>query len=252
MADRAASSAPADIVRAVADSVAGTVAGVVRATDSLYASIDRLTDDQVRQPSLLPGWTRGHVLTHIARNADALVNLVTWAATGVETPMYPSRDHRAADIEAGAGRSADELVADVHQTSDRLLAELDRAPDEAWHRRVRFGSRDVEVGGDHIPFLRLVEVEVHHVDLDLDYTLARLPEDFVERMLDDLTADYGRDDERPGMVLVSTDDEHRWTIHPGGTQVSGPPPALLGWLLGRTDGAGLHSDEPLPTPGVWR
>jgi hypothetical protein len=40
------------------------------ATDSLVDGIGRLTDADARGPSLLPGWTRGHVLTHLARNAD--------------------------------------------------------------------------------------------------------------------------------------------------------------------------------------
>src|ERR671930_1390843 len=72
-------------------------------------SVAVLTDAQARAPSGLPGWSRGHVLTHLARNADALVNLLTWARTGVETPMYASGEQRNADIEAGAGRSAEEL-----------------------------------------------------------------------------------------------------------------------------------------------
>src|SRR5262245_10304249 len=91
-----------------------SIEAVEAATESLYASIAGLTEPQAREASLLPGWSRGHVLTHIARNADALTNLVTWARTGVETPMYSSRDQRAADIEAGSGRPAVQLVEDVH------------------------------------------------------------------------------------------------------------------------------------------
>src|SRR5919198_6055635 len=66
-------------------------------------SVAGLTDGDARAPSRLAGWSRGHVLTHLARNADALVNLLTWARTGVERPMYVSSDQRDADIEAGAG-----------------------------------------------------------------------------------------------------------------------------------------------------
>ena len=57
-------------------------------------TVAALTDSQARAPSLLPGWTRGHVVTHLARNADALRNLLTWARTGIPTPMYPSRQAR--------------------------------------------------------------------------------------------------------------------------------------------------------------
>ena len=58
------------------------------ATERLLTTATALSDAQMRDPSLLPGWTRGHVLTHIARNADGLVNLMRWARTGTKTPMY--------------------------------------------------------------------------------------------------------------------------------------------------------------------
>ena len=72
------------------------------ATERLLTTATALSDAQVREPSSLPGWTRGHVLTHIARNADGLGNLLIWARTGTETPMYPSARSRGDDIEAGA------------------------------------------------------------------------------------------------------------------------------------------------------
>jgi maleylpyruvate isomerase len=44
------------------------------------------TDGSILADSGLPGWTRGHLLTHVARNADALRNLLTWARTGCHVP----------------------------------------------------------------------------------------------------------------------------------------------------------------------
>ena len=73
-------------------------------TDRLLATAGVLTDAQVAGPSRLPGWTRGHVLTHLARNADGFANLLTWARTGNETPMYPSEAARARGVEEGAAR----------------------------------------------------------------------------------------------------------------------------------------------------
>ncbi len=243
---------PARTPTSLPSSVDGSVAALVSSTHSLFASLEELTDTQAREASLLPGWTRGHVLTHLARNADAMVNLLTWARTGEETPMYPSRDQRNADIEAGSGRPAPELVEDVHASHERMLAEIEAMPVEAWEQPIRHGARNAAARGQDVPHIRRVEVEIHHVDLNLDYTLAHLPEDFVERMLTDVTADFSVDGDKPGMVLVGNDDEGRWTIAPGGPEVSGPPPSLLGWLLGRTDGVGLHSDRPLPPLGTWR
>ena len=73
---------------------------VAAATDRVLVTATALSDDQAREPSLLPGWSRGHVLTHIARNADGLGNLLRWARTGTETPMYTSAESRSADIDA--------------------------------------------------------------------------------------------------------------------------------------------------------
>jgi maleylpyruvate isomerase len=87
------------------------------AADRVLVTATALSDAQAREPSLLPGWSRGHVLTHIARNADGLRNLLIWARTGAETPMYASAESRSADIEAGAGRPAAELAADVRRRS---------------------------------------------------------------------------------------------------------------------------------------
>jgi maleylpyruvate isomerase len=140
--------------------VEAVIEAVQQATESLFATIAGLTESRAREPSLLPGWSRGHVLTHLARNADALCNLLSWARTGVETPMYLSRDQRKADIEAGSGRPVDQLVDDVHTSSDRLLAELRETPEEAWRSPVRFGTHGTPMTGARIPHLRRVEVEV--------------------------------------------------------------------------------------------
>src|SRR5919197_4025618 len=98
------------------DSLAWADEGQQRIDDSVAG----LTDGDARAASRLAGWSRGHVLTHLARNADALVNLLTWARTGVERPMYVSSDQRDADIEAGAGRTADELRADLRESAQRF------------------------------------------------------------------------------------------------------------------------------------
>src|SRR6266852_6810720 len=102
------------------------------ATDRLLATATALSDAQAREPSLLPGWSRGHVLTHIARNADGMRNLLIWARTGVPTPMYPSRQARNDAIEAGAGRPAADLLADLHESAAAFAAEAAGMPERGW------------------------------------------------------------------------------------------------------------------------
>src|SRR5262249_43465519 len=91
-----------------------------RATARRLATARKLDDAAVAAPSLLPGWTRGHVLAHVARNADGAVNLLTWARTGEETPQYASGEQRDADIEAGAARASPEHVADIAPPAARI------------------------------------------------------------------------------------------------------------------------------------
>ncbi len=219
-------------------------------TDALLHSIAELTDEQARGSSLLPGWTRGHVLTHLARNADAMGNLVTSARTRAFVPMYPSRPERDAAIEAGAGRKAAELLADVEMSHQRLTAALAQMSPGDWQAPIRYGAGNREGVATMIPTLRRTEVEVHHVDLDLGYTIAHWPSDFVEMLLDQVTADFAGREGTPALTLISN-EERRWTLAGGGQQVIGPAPALLGWLLGRTDGTGLTSDQELPQLEAW-
>jgi uncharacterized protein (TIGR03083 family) len=147
---------------------------IVAASERLLDTTARLSDADVRAPSLLPGWSRGHVLTHLARNADGGSNLLVWARTGVETPEYPSMAARAEQIEAGAGRRAEVLLADVCHSAARFAAEYARMPEQAWNRIVRW------TGGTEHPAARaadsrLCEVLVHHVDLGAAYTPAQWP-----------------------------------------------------------------------------
>ena len=105
---------------------ADSLTELAEATDRLVATVRRLDDSALAAPSGLPGWTRGHVVAHLARNADGLGNLAPWAETGIETPMYASRDARAAAIEADAYRTAAvqlaDLVGSAEALADRLAA----------------------------------------------------------------------------------------------------------------------------------
>ncbi len=105
---------------------------VEEAAKRLEQTAAETTDDQARAPSQLPDWSRGHVLTHLARNADGLRNLLVWARTGVETPQYPSVQARNDGIEAGAGRRAAELAADIAESAAQFAAEAARLSGADW------------------------------------------------------------------------------------------------------------------------
>ncbi|WP_242911177.1 maleylpyruvate isomerase family mycothiol-dependent enzyme [Actinomadura terrae] len=227
--------------------------------ERIVASLSALTEEDVRGPSALPGWSRGHVATHIARNADSLWNLLEWARTGVETPQYASREARNAALAEGAGRKRDELVEDVLATAARFAEQARTLPEEAWNAPVRAMQ-----GWYHPAWYSVMrrwhEVEAHHVDLAAGYGPADWPEPYVRWALPStLTAMAALPEtQRVGLAgyrITATDSGESadlgWT--PGGPEASGSGRALLGWLSGRSDGAGvaLRPDGPLPEPPPW-
>jgi maleylpyruvate isomerase len=244
-----------------------TLARVVESTAHLIATAEQFDDTTVREPSLLPGWTRGHVLTHVARNAEAVTRLLTWAQTGVETPMYASAEARDAEIGQGADRGAQELVADVREASDRLAEHAARLTEEQWRAEIA-GRRGGPQPAGWLPWWRLEEILIHHVDLGVHYSPAHWPQYFTEPELamiagrfsnpvytpespsfrvhaedvdgaDEVDAVYG--------ILAGKDDE-RTPI------VRGPSAALVAWLIGRSNGDGLNVEPhgALPQPPTWK
>jgi maleylpyruvate isomerase len=231
------------------------IAEIDRATARLLETAQALDDGAVGEPSLLPGWTRGHVLAHVARNADGCTNLLTWARTGVETPQYPSGESREADIVAAAGRPIGEHLADLEASAARFSDAVDEMPLEAWGATVRWlsGRADRATG---VTWSRLREVEVHHVDLGLSYVPSSWPAAFVHRLLHEVAVGFSADPKAPAMRLHAEDLGHELAI--GSTAdavlVSGPGHALAAWLTGRSRGVGLTvvPDGPLPEVPTWK
>lgn len=224
---------------------------VVASTRYLGALSD-LRDDDMRQPSLLPGWTRGHVVTHLARNADAFCNLLHWAETGEERYMYESPEKRDAAIEAGATRSAHDLRVDSSAAAGRLIQrinELDVRHEDNLVARMpgtpTFPAREIATH-------RWVELEVHHADLGIGYGRQDWDPAFADLLLDRVMDDRA---DGPAMVLRSTDTGRAWKYGvPGqGPTVAGRAGDLAWWVMGRGDGSGLTSDaHVLPELGRWR
>ena len=236
-----------------ADDLALSLDEMAAATDRLLATLDRLTEADVRGPSLLPGWTRAHVLTHVARNADGLAVLAGNARTGGTEPMYPGApDQRELDIEAGSGRGLGDLRLDLADSADRLMAAFADFPESARGHEVVMRSGATAYGWE-IPYLRVREVEIHHVDLDAGYTPDDWSPAFAARTLDQLSPFFRDNRDCPVGVLVATDSGGRWEIAADGPALSGSTAALVGWLTGRTSGAGLTLDPPgeLPRAPRW-
>ncbi|MEU3061329.1 maleylpyruvate isomerase family mycothiol-dependent enzyme [Streptomyces subrutilus] len=214
---------------------------VREATGRLLTAVAKLDNAALAEESHLPGWTRGHVLAHLARNADALVNVFEGR------PMYESATARDADIERDCARPLEEHLADLRDSGDRFLATTEPAQD--WSRTVELRNGVTDLAA-HVPFRRLVEVELHHVDLGIGYELVDLPGDFTGREIEFLADRWSTRPEVPPVALAASDGRTWRTGSAGepGVTVSGTPAGILAWLAGRGDkGASLTSTGgPLP------
>jgi maleylpyruvate isomerase len=172
----------------------------------LLSTIADVTEEQARQPALLPGWTRAHVLSHLATNAESVIRRLTMALEGYVVEQYPGgATGRRQEIELGAVRPLAELVDEVRRSSSTVDELFTSYPEDGWERLIS------AVDGPDRParlavFSRWREVEAHHVDLDLGYGVADWPSSLVDRWLP-RTID--------GLAARANANE------------------LLGWLLGR-------------------
>jgi len=216
------------------------LASVRDATERLLTAVTELDNAAVAGPSRLPGWSRGHVLAHLSRNADALVNVLEGR------PMYASASTRDADIERDAPRPLEEQLEDLRESGARFLR-TGAAPAD-WSRTVELRN-GVTDSAARVPFRRWVEVDLHHVDLGIGYELEDLPEEFVSREIDFLAERFAGRADVPVTTLDAGDGRVRTTggAGSGPVEVQGPAADLLGWLCGRRDGTALTvRGGPLP------
>jgi maleylpyruvate isomerase len=214
------------------------------------------TIDDVGAPSLLPAWSRGHVLTHIARNADSMVNLLTWARTGVETPQY-APGQRDPDIEAGAPRPLDEQLADLEASAARFATAVADLPAEAWAVEIRYRSGRAAPAAT-VVWSRLVEVEIHHADLGAAYGWRDWPAAFAARLVRQVVHNTAGREGTPQVLLRAPElgRDLALGVPAEGIEpalVSGSAAAVAAWLTGRSAGEELTVDPPGPLPaiGAW-
>jgi maleylpyruvate isomerase len=224
-----------------------TLAWMRQGTSQFLERLESMTDDELRGPSSLPGWSRAHLTGHLARNAEALARLATWARTGVETPMYASRHQRGEEIERSARQPASVLRSDALSTARQLDEALAALDGETWSSLVRSAmGRSIQAA--EIPWMRAREVWLHAVDLDAGLLVADLPGDFVDTLLDDVVPALSQKPFCPAVTLTPTDRDRTWRLGPPGAQdvtpISGPAADLAGWVTGRLAGTVLGDHVP--------
>jgi len=144
----------------------------------LVADVANMSENNVREPSRLPNWSRAHLITHLARNADSFSWLVDGARLGERRQQYPEVGMRDRDIAAGSTRSRSELYEDLALALEGLEVAWSKLGDDQWTIVQDGSSGELEMS--EIVFRRLREVEIHHVDLDVGYSASDWPALYVE------------------------------------------------------------------------
>lgn len=198
---------------------------------------DRLRGADLARPSGLPGWTRAHVVAHVACNARAIGRLAHWARTGVETPMYASRQARDAEIEAVAAQQG--LPELAERTARELSDALGELTGPQWQAEVRTAQGRL-VPASEIVWMRCREVWIHGVDLATGGSFADFPAELVDGLLTDVAARG----EPPAITLVATDRDRAWHIGEQGVEVRGTAAGLAAWVTGRAPAP--RPDAPRP------
>lgn len=234
---------------------AATFAWAKDGAEHLRGLMARLGDSAFGAPSGLPGWTRAHLLTHVARNADELVDVLETARTGTPGEVRDAA-RRAAEIEEGARRTPEEIRADVVESSDRLADAVRRLPEKAWSATVEYAGR--RIPATEVLWLRAVETWVHAVDLDVGASFVDLPQPMLLALIAEAAATVPDRSDAPALVLVATGDPGgRWTVGepgPDALEISGSAAELAEWLTGRASGRHLRRrpNTPLPELAPWR
>ena len=216
-----------------------------------------LGEEDLAAPCALPGWSRKHLLAHLAANAEAVGNLVHWAATGERTPMYSSPEQRNADIESGSRLAGAELVAWFERSASMLATAVDALSSEAWDAEV-VTAQGRTVPASETPWMRAREVMVHAADLATGVTFDHLPSDFLVALCDDIVAERSAAADGPAagpaLVVDVTDTQSRWDVAGVGEPVlvEGTIAAVAAYLSGRSaDGVRTSGADPVPQLPAW-
>ncbi|MDP5227897.1 MULTISPECIES: maleylpyruvate isomerase family mycothiol-dependent enzyme [Arthrobacter] len=187
-----------------------------------------LDDAAVKAPSVLPGWSRGHVLAHIMGISDAMARQVESARRGELVELYDGGyEGRTARIELAAGHAAEEHRADVHAALTRALDAFDALGPQEWDARITYRDGVVRDGG--LALWR--ELVIHGTDLGLDYGPETWSKAFCLHLFDFLEARVPVDHH---FVLQPLGLPPRTLgAGPRGVVISGMLTDIAAWLAGR-------------------
>lgn len=231
------------------------LANARRGTAYFARKLNELSDAELDEPSLLPGWSRRHVIAHVGYNARALTHLTEWARTGVETPMYASPEARDRQLARGVTLPARALRNLFAHAAVHLNVEWRDLSDEQWDHRVTTAQgRSIQVR--ETAWMRAREVWVHAVDLGNDGSFLDFPPPFTDRVIADVLGAWARRGESVDLTIALRDrpnqtDAGTTVLGAGGATVAGSAADVARWLTGRGARRLQSSTGTLPDIPRW-
>ncbi len=213
------------------------------ATQRLLGHTIGIGDESWREPSHLPGWTRAHVATHLARNADLLRAVVDAAVDHLPPPVPPSAAQRRAALESGADRDGLALQIDLDTSAGALQASLDRVTDPTLPVVLHGQPHELSA----VPLSRLHEVCVHTLDLDCGVTADAIdpgPAAWLLRWVLDLVDDT----ELPALRLEGDTVAAGLGRDGEPLRISASDARLWAWLSGRLSASAVSGANGLQPP----
>lgn len=258
------------------EKVRGELLTARRGTAFFARKLGELSYADMDEPSLLPGWSRRHLIAHVGYNARAISRLVEWAASGVETPMYPDTAYRNREIEFGATLQPIALLNLFDHSAVHLSVEWRDLPDEKWVAEVRTAQgRTVPVS--ETVWMRTREVWLHAIDLDNGARFTDVPVEVLRRLLPEIAGAWAKRGEAftptvtdgsgagadagsagAGSATAGSADGGRVGVidDPAGVEVRGSLADLVRWASGRVpageeSGVTLADGSPAAAAPRW-
>lgn len=221
-----------------------------RADHSLVRTVDGLPEAAYAEPSLLPDWSRGHVVAHLALNAEGLSRVLTGAHVGEPATMYDSPEARDTDIDELAAAPVGDVRSRLLAATTSFQQAVEAMHEKDWDARFERTPGGPSFAVANVPLMRVREVEIHHADLGAGYSPADWSTEFAVLLLDSMT-------KRPypaPFITDATDLGRAWSYGDGGggPRVTGASADLGWWLTGRGACEGLTCDTgALPRIDAW-
>jgi maleylpyruvate isomerase len=204
-----------------------------KAADVVASQAGKLAEEDVQAPSALPGWTRGHVLAHLAGISNAMARQLEFARRGEQVELYDGGfEGRTKAIDMAAGHSLGQHRADLDTALGRALQAFDALEADAWQVPISYRGGVVLDGG----FALWRELVIHASDLNT----GRGPETWSRQFCEHLFE----------FLAVRVPEGQRFVLQPLGlppvtigagnrsTVINGMLTDIAAWLAGREPSLG--------------